>query len=60
MKRVNGHTRAGKRGKDIQCPHCGYRFTVYHFAWSALVCFNLHPANGCKREVKKLDWLVAE
>lgn len=47
---VTKHTRAPRAGRDIYCPLCGSRTTVYHFAWSALVC----PT--CKIDAPKLLW----
>jgi len=62
---VTRHTRAGKNGKDLYCPHCANRVHVYHFSWDALVC------GKCKRdnksnpiatdadcEIPKSDWLL--
>jgi ribosomal protein S27E len=48
---VTAHTRARRDGSIIKCP-CGHRLTVYHFAWSALVCPH------CTEAVEKLDWRV--
>lgn len=36
--KVNGHTRAGKKGKNIMCPHCKTVYTVYNFSFSGLYC----------------------
>jgi len=54
MKKVTKNTRAGREGKQIQCPHCGDIHTVYHFSWSSLRCDN------CGDMVKKYDWLIPE
>ena len=54
---VNKRTRAGKNGKCIQCPHCGYKVIVYHFAWSASVCGSW-GSSGCDRMIEKNEWLV--
>ena len=53
MKTVNRYTRAGAGGKMIACPHCDRSVTVYHFAWSAIVC------QHCKTPVEKNDWYIA-
>jgi len=53
MKTVNRYTRAGVEGKMIACPHCHRSTTVYHFAWSALMC------QHCKTPVEKYDWVIA-
>jgi len=62
---VTKHTRAGKNGKDLYCPHCARSVHVYHFSWDALVC------GECKRrneknpkatdadcEISKSEWLL--
>jgi ribosomal protein S27E len=49
---VNRYTRAGNQGKDIICPHCSSVHTVYHFAWSAIVC------EHCQQEVEKQSFLT--
>jgi len=51
--KVTGHTRAGKDGKCLDCPHCGDTLRVYHFDWFALQC------QGCKAPVEKQNWLIA-
>jgi|TARA_R110000751_G_scaffold144778_1_gene248373 ribosomal protein S27E len=56
QQRVNKNTRAGKNGKCIQCPDCGHKAIVYHFAWGASTCG--WQAGGCDRIVEKNDWLV--
>ena len=45
--RVNRHTRAGRNGRGIWCPHCGHGFPIYGFDWLALVC------DGCGATVPK-------
>ena len=50
--KVSKHTRAGKRGKMIRCPHCKNMERVYHFAWSAAVC------PKCKKTINKYDYYV--
>ena len=55
---VNKNTRAGRNGKCIQCPHCGYKVIVYHFAWSASVCGSRVGSFGCDRAVEKNEWVV--
>ena len=52
QQKVNKHTRAGKYGKIISCPHCSHQAPVYHFAWSALGC------TDCGEMVDKNDWLL--
>jgi len=54
--KVNGNTRAGKHGKCIQCPYCGHKVIVYHFAWTASMCGLM--AGGCDTAVEKNNWLV--
>ena len=51
-RKVGKHTKAGKRGKIIQCPECAHRMVMSNFAWSKLVCL------GCKAEIKKTDYLL--
>lgn len=48
---VTKSTRAGRDGKRIMCPHCGYIAKVYNFAWSALGC-------ECGRAIKKTDYIL--
>lgn len=55
--KVNKNTRAGKNGKCIQCPTCGHKLIVYHFAWCASSCWTKH-AGGCGKMVDKGEWLV--
>lgn len=51
-KKVTAHTRAGKyRGRILECPKCGKRFPIFHFAWSALQCL------GCKKAIEKKNWI---
>ena len=50
MKKVTKHTRAGKDGKIIQCPHCNKREKVFHFSFVALECVR------CKAMVNKCEW----
>ena len=50
--KVKKHAKAGKYGKDIYCPLCHQRHTVYDFKWKTLKC------TKCKRETKKLDCYV--
>lgn len=50
-KLVTKHTTAGESGKFITCPKCQVQDRVYHFSWSALVCWS------CKAEVQKLEWI---
>lgn len=47
---VTLQTRAPMFGKDIFCPHCAGRLTVFNFAWSALEC------KPCGRMIEKTDW----
>ena len=49
-RRVNRHTRAGKDGKFIVCPHCNQGKTVFHFSCSALSC------QECGAMVEKNQW----
>jgi len=60
MKRekVNKNTRSGKNGKCLECPICGHKIIVYHFAWGACRCGCRN--GGCYSMVEKLDWLVIE
>ena len=50
---VTKHTRAGKNGKRLVCPHCAEQWVAYHFAWFGLVC------GKCRKIVTKTDWLLA-
>ena len=50
LTRLKKSARAGKYGKDLFCPYCNHKHTVYHFSWSALVCHH------CNRTIEKLDW----
>ncbi len=52
FENVNRWTRAGKKGKYINCPHCFETTLVWHFAWSALKCA------GCKGYVEKHRWII--
>ena len=54
MKNVDRYSRAGQRGRIIECSKCGTLKVVYHFGWAALGCI------GCKEVVTKKDFLVAE
>ena len=49
-EKVTKHTRAGKDGKFIVCPHCNQGNFVFHFSWSALGC------QHCGSMVDKYDW----
>jgi hypothetical protein len=61
MNTVNRYTRAGKNGKDIQCPYCNHVKRVYHFSWGASTCGpSNHSLGGCGVMVEKNDWLVVE
>lgn len=51
---VTKTTRAGSRGKLIECPHCNSELRVFHFSWQGLVCQN------CKAAVPKYEWLVVD
>jgi ribosomal protein S27E len=51
-RKVRKHTKAGKRGKIIQCPECAHRMVMSNFAWSKIVCL------GCRAEIKKTDCLL--
>jgi len=51
-RKVGRYTKAGKRGKIIQCPECAHRMVMYDFSWSKIVCL------GCKAEIKKTDCLL--
>ena len=53
MQTVTKHTRAPRDGRMIECPCCGERTRVYHFAWYAMVC------EGCGKAVRKLAWRKA-
>ena len=50
LTRLKKTARAGKYGKDLFCPYCNHKHTVYHFSWSALCCIH------CDAAVNKLDW----
>jgi ribosomal protein S27E len=52
MAKVNRYTRASKNGKEIYCPNCKDKTTVYHFAWSAITC------QKCKKMIDKEKWNV--
>ena len=54
MKKVNKHTRAGKRGKRIFYPECNKPPKVYHFSWSALTC------GTCEQMINKNEWNLGE
>jgi len=49
-EKVNKHTRASRKGKEIICPKCGQTTRVYHFSWSALSC------QHCNTMIDKYDW----
>ena len=51
-KPVTRYTRAGKNGKQLQCPKCKSVRRVYHFNFSGLTC------PDCKESIDKSDWLV--
>ena len=53
LTRLKKTARAGKYGKDLFCPYCNHKHTVYHFSWSALSCHH------CNRTIEKLDWWVS-
>ena len=53
LTRLKKYAKAGKYGKDLFCPYCNHKHTVYHFSWSALVCHH------CNRTIEKLDWWVS-
>lgn len=50
--KVDKHTRAGKKGKTIRCPHCRKFERVYNFAWCAATC------PKCKKDINKYDYYV--
>ena len=52
LKKVDKHTRAGKKGKLIVCPECKNIERVYHFAWSAIIC------PKCNKVIDKYDYYV--
>jgi len=54
MKRVNKHTRAGQKGKIIQCPKCNHQSVSYHFAWAGSGC------GSCDEMIDKYDYLIPE
>ena len=39
-------------GALIKCPKCQHIDTVFHLAWSGLMCRN------CKEMIDKYDWLI--
>ena len=51
MKKVDRHTRAGKRGIIIECPKCSHRTVVYHLSWIAKICTN------CKENIAKYSFI---
>ena len=51
---VNKYTRAGNNGKEIICPLCDNKHTVFHFSWSALTC------QDCDNSIDKYSWKLAE
>jgi|TARA_R110000824_G_scaffold398243_1_gene602113 ribosomal protein S27E len=53
-KKVTRYTKAGKRGKIIECPECGHQSVVYHFSWLASECL------GCKGMIGKTDYLLPQ
>ena len=52
LTKVKKHAKAGKYGKDIYCPICRQRHTVYDFKWKTLKC------TKCKDSTTKLGWFV--
>ena len=52
MKLVNKYTRAGNNGKEIICPLCDNKHTVFHFSWSALTC------QCCRDSIDKPEWIL--
>tara|TARA_R110002051_G_scaffold98296_4_gene168464 strand:+ start:343 stop:525 length:183 start_codon:yes stop_codon:yes gene_type:complete len=52
MEKVDKNTRAPGSGKTIHCPKCDYPTKVYHFGWSAAVCWK------CKKEINKNEWYL--
>ena len=51
---VTKATRAGSRGKLIECPRCNSELRVFHFSWQGLVCQN------CKAAVPKYEWRLVD
>lgn len=52
---VNKHTKTGRAGKKIKCPHCSTILRrVYHLNWTKLTCLS------CQKNVSKYDWLIEE
>ena len=49
--KVTKYTRAGHNGKEILCPKCNHKTTVYHFIWYAIKC------EGCGEFIDKLNWI---
>ena len=49
-KPITRYTRAGRNGKEIECPSCGHIKRVYHFSWYAVTC------QGCKQMINKYDY----
>jgi len=52
FKPITRYTRAGRNGKQLQCPKCQSIRTIYHFNWSGLTC------PDCKESIDKYDWSV--
>ena len=51
-RHMKKHERCSKMGTILRCPYCTSHSTVYHLAWSAVVC------DKCDNSVNKEDWLV--
>tara|TARA_R100000306_G_C4307954_1_gene108643 strand:+ start:277 stop:582 length:306 start_codon:yes stop_codon:yes gene_type:complete len=50
FQQVDRYTRAGRYGRDIDCPKCLNSTRVYHFAWSSLLC------GKCGEYIDKYRW----
>ena len=52
---ITRHTKAGRAGQYIKCPHCDrLERRVYHMDWPDCTC------RGCNRKIDKYDWLIEE
>lgn len=52
LKRVDKHSRAGRKGKIVICPKCNGTLRLYHFAFCGIAC--LH----CNERIDKYELLI--
>ena len=57
---VTKHTRAGKNGKTLYCPHCARSVHVYHFSWDALVCVECKRRNAKNPKATDADCEISK